>query len=160
MLNPNRSTDTTNNRACDILFCPLKDHFMTFQHLFTTVHGKISQYLSTLSQRRHSWEMCPPVTLSGRTRLNVIKWWLPFPHCNFAGIESLQFLLAWIPHRWCTWWTGFWTVHSTEKKNKCATLSWTLVKCATLQMCYFIMIISEDWGPITWRDVERRWSPV
>ena len=65
----------------------------------------------------------------------VLSWrlWLPLSHCNFAGLESLQFLLAWIPHRWCQWWkllklttALLWDTDWVEKNG--ASLSWLLVR--------------------------------
>ena len=60
----------------------------------------------------------------------LLSWrrWLPLWHCNFAGLESLQFLLAWIPHRLCHWWelklttALIWDTDWVEKNG--AILSW------------------------------------
>ena len=78
----------------------------------------------------------------------VLSWrqWFPLSHCNFAGLESLQFLLAWIPHRWCQWWkllklttALLWDTDWVEKNG--AILSLLLVRA------YYIKI---GWKVVKW----------
>ena len=56
-------------------------------------------------------------------------------------LQILQFLLAWILHRWCHWVTSSWTLlWDTERVEiNCVVLSWTLVRTNFMKTCWKVV---------------------